>query len=205
MKCNNCQQEGHIALECKNDRPIDRSNVPDKTDEEAWNLMAEADKANDVDDFKEAMAMYVKAVPKTTHTDLSRGMEGNNFKFHLIALEKPIQDTLTLVDLQGKIDRKFMVTVQRSLEPRRKKDADFWPKSRDENLRRLENAGTLENRGVSKCNRCGELGHTSKGCQREREERGKPEDKCVICSEPGHRARDCTQPRVDRYACRNCG
>ena len=48
------------------------------------------------------------------------------------------------------------------------------------------------------------LGHISKHCTEEREEREQVQIKCIICEEIGHRARDCKQPRVDPNACRNC-
>lgn len=50
-----------------------------------------------------------------------------------------------------------------------------------------------------------ELGHISKNCKEEREERTvRPEVKCMNCQELGHRARDCKQERFDPFACKNC-
>ena len=100
------------------------------------------------------MEQYVKAVPDATYQELEQGLRGQEFTYRLVALEKPIMDTYTVMDLQGQLDRKFTVSVQTSLEPRRKKDAEMWPKSVEENFERLANCGIPVDRQVPKCLRC---------------------------------------------------
>lgn len=102
-----------------------------------------------------------------------------------------------------------------------------WPASPEENLKRLENAGLPMDRGIPKCNRCGEMGHMSRNCSQEYDARmiEKPEIKCfncmlappcLLCStnpntggETTHRVRDCPnertfgQPRAPRE-CKIC-
>ena len=68
---------------------------------------------------------------------------------------KPVQDRHTLVDLQGKLDRKFTVSIQLGFDPCRVKDLAMWPKDPAENYERLANAGLPEDRRVPKCIRCG--------------------------------------------------
>lgn len=51
-----------------------------------------------------------------------------------------------------------------------------------------------------------ELGHISKNCPNERQERDKVQISCNNCKEIGHRMRDCPEPRIEQSArtCRNC-
>ena len=59
------------------------------------------------------------------------------------------------MNLQGKLDCKYSISIQLSAEPHRKKEAGFWPKSPEENLERLKDAGVPVDRKVMKCIRCG--------------------------------------------------
>lgn len=99
-----------------------------------------------------------------------------------------------------------------------------WPATPEENLERLDDAGIPLDRGVPKCTRCGEMGHSVRACEQERVEVERVEVKvshrsmpgphccvflmakqCVNCDEAGHRVRDCPIKRKDKFACRNCG
>ena len=51
--CKNCQQEGHITLECKNPRKFDLSGVADKDPDTAWEDVKNADAAGDFDLIRE--------------------------------------------------------------------------------------------------------------------------------------------------------
>ena len=44
---------GHKALECKENRVIDYTGIPDKDPEVAWNAIKEAANRRDLDDLKE--------------------------------------------------------------------------------------------------------------------------------------------------------
>ncbi|KAG7009356.1 hypothetical protein G7Y79_00003g012240 [Physcia stellaris] len=190
-KCKNCQEEGHQTMECTNNRVFDTSGLDVKSAEDAWNAIEQADQEKDLDDLQLAIKVYIKAVPDTTWEQLERAFRVHDFNTYLIAQEKEeIMSTYTLINLQGKLDQKYQAG---------------WPSSPEENLQRLKNAGLPYERGVPKCNRCNELGHTVRACPEEAMEiTDRVEVKCVNCEAVGHRARDCPEPRKDRFACRNC-
>ncbi|KAI9826675.1 MAG: hypothetical protein M1819_007309 [Sarea resinae] len=202
--CSNCKQEGHKVLECKNNRVFDLSKIPDMDPDEAWEMLKKADAERDLDDFRDGVKIYAKAVPGTTYAQLERAFRDKGFGVYLIARTKEIAVTQTIIDLQGKLECEFEVGYYFSPRPRRINAAINWPSSPEENLERLENAGTVQDRGVSKCGNCNELGHSARFCTQEKEEIERAGVKCVNCEEVGHRARDCPQPRVDKFACRNC-
>ncbi|KAL9116604.1 MAG: hypothetical protein Q9187_006870, partial [Circinaria calcarea] len=202
--CRNCKKEGHKAMDCKENRLLDWSKIADKTPEDAWEGMKVADADRDLDDLREAVKVYVKAVPDTTYEQLERAYRQMNFQVHLIASEKEVTDTFTLVNFQGKQDCKYTVGYFFSDKPPRSFLKEGWPASPEENLVRLRDAGIPMDRGVPKCGNCDELGHIAKHCKEEKAVVDRVEVKCVNCEEIGHRARDCTKARTDRYACRNC-
>ncbi len=61
---------------------------------------------------------------------------------------------MTIVDLEGKIDRKYVVGLYYSNKPRNAKAAERWPSSPEENLERLANAGFVMDRMIPKCSNC---------------------------------------------------
>ena len=74
---------------------------------------------------------------------------------YLIAKEQAVSDTHTIINLQGKIDQKYAVSVQHTAKPRRAKFAEGWPPTPEENLTRLTEAGFVMDRMVPKCGNCG--------------------------------------------------
>lgn len=50
---------------------------------------------------------------------------------------------------------RYVVQFSLSPYPKRKATAGGWPPSPAENLKRLEDAGVVEDRGVPKCTNCG--------------------------------------------------
>ena len=48
-----CAHLGHKAIECKEDRALDWSKVPDVDPEEAWETLSRADQERDLDDLRE--------------------------------------------------------------------------------------------------------------------------------------------------------
>jgi hypothetical protein len=93
--------------------------------------------------------------------DIEKSLRANNNNVHLIGLEKEIEDTQTIVDLQGRTGRKYVVGFYLGEKPRRAKATASWPKSPEENLERLKDAGLVMNAHKIKCDRCnGEsIGH----------------------------------------------
>ena len=166
--------------------------------------------------------VYVKAVPTTTYSELEKAFRNAAMNTYLIAYEKEVTDTFTLMDLQGNLDRKYTVGYFLNSKAQRGKLKEGWPESPEENLTRLEQAGIPVDRKIPKCTNCesesgpgrfslhvanpAELGHIAKSCTEDARERSdKVEVRCVNCDDVGHRVRDCPKPRKDRFACRNCG
>lgn len=140
--------------------------------------------------------------------------------------EREIGDCHTVVNLQGKLNCKYVVGLYFSDKPQRINLKERWPATPGENLERLAEAGFPLDRQIPKCSNCGskprlsssdltvislltfcpqEMGHIMKSCKEELSVVERVEVKCVNCKQPGHRARDCKEARVDRFACRNCG
>ncbi|MCJ1397213.1 hypothetical protein MMC11_000405 [Xylographa trunciseda] len=202
--CRNCKKEGHKVTECTENRAIDMSTVADLKPDAAWDKLVKADKERELDDFREALKEYTKAVPDSTYDQLEHSFRHLTFNTHIIAYEKEMTDTYTLMNLNGKLDCKYHVGFFFSDKPTRVSLKEGWPSSPEENQRRLKDAGIPVERGIPKCSNCDELGHISKSCPQEKVEREQLGVKCVNCEEVGHRARNCTQARKDRFACRNC-
>ncbi|KAL8805940.1 MAG: hypothetical protein Q9200_005227 [Gallowayella weberi] len=198
-------------IECTNNKVFDFENVVEMSEEDAWDHVIkagrEAAETRDLDEFREAIKVYQKAVKDVSYEQLELAFRTHELGIFITALELregELLDTHTLVDLSGKKDCKYKVGYFFKKTPRTGKLAEVWPASEEENLARLKDAGAPYERGIPKCIRCKEMGHTVKSCTVEEGEIEKPTIKCVICEAEGHRARDCKQVRVDRFACRNC-
>ncbi|KAL9066974.1 MAG: hypothetical protein Q9161_007218 [Pseudevernia consocians] len=195
----------HQTSECKANRVFDTSQVADMSAEDAWEALKKADKERDLDDFREAFKVYTKAAPDATYDELEIAFRFCSFNTYLIATENELPKTYTYVNLQGELDKTYKVGFHLSPKPRRETAKQGWPETPKENIQRLKNAGLPMERGIPKCMRCNELGHTTRACPEEAvENTDKVQVKCVNCEEVGHRVRDCPMPRVDKFACRNC-
>jgi hypothetical protein len=149
-------------------------------------------------------------------------LRSDNMNVHLIAQVKEVPDTMTIVDLQGRGNRKYVVGFYFSAEPRRRAIKASWPKSPEENIERLKEAGLVMDAFKMKCikckgrpflpsiflhraNRVTEFGHIAKKCTAEAiTEPDRPKIECINCREEGHRARDCPKERFDPTLCHNC-
>jgi hypothetical protein len=96
--------------------------------------------------------VLVKAVPDMTYVQLEKEFRERDYNVYLIAMEKDIEATQTIVNIQGKIGCKFAVFYFLSDKPSRPNMKERWPKSPEENLERLEDAGVPMDSGVVKCN-----------------------------------------------------
>jgi hypothetical protein len=124
----------------------------------AWAELQQAVKDSDLDDIKEALSKYVKAVPNMTYVALEQAFRNQDLGVYVIALERELSQTYTNMDLQGNLDRKYTVSYRFSQKPKRPKEAEGWPASAEENLKRLNDAGEPIDRGVSLCGNCEQLG-----------------------------------------------
>ncbi|KAF9882341.1 zinc knuckle transcription factor [Colletotrichum karsti] len=203
--CRNCHEEGHAVVECKNPRKIDLSMVEDVEADQAWNEIIEAASERDGVEAKEAVLKYIKHFPEMTYTDLEEAFRGQEMGVYLIATERALAPTHTNMDLQGNLEKKYTIQYRFNPNPERAREKESWPPSPQENMARLKDAGEPVSRLMQKCNNCDELGHTSKACPQEANEKVRVTITCYNCGEEGHRVRDCPTPRVDKFACKNCG
>lgn len=206
--CKNCEEpevDGHTTATCKNRRKIQRPPVVEGQAEEAWHLLEAAAREGDMEDVKEAMKMYTDALPDVTYLDLEEAFRNMNIPVYLVAIEKSVINSFTVVDLQGNTDKQYVVWIRKSPKPSRPYEAEMWPDTSEENFERLKDAGVVESRRAVRCSGCGELGHTRKYYQDAVPvvTQGSAIH-CYNCSEDGHRYRDCQKPREDKNVCRNC-
>lgn len=143
--------------------------IDEKSDEEAWKALQEADKEKDLDEIKkvlpslpyplagstltslQAVFAYAKAFPSLNLAELETTFRDSGMNTYLIAKEQEISDTHTIVNLQGVKDQKFVISYQFSNKPKRAKFAEGWPTSKEENLTRLAEAGFVMDGLVIKC------------------------------------------------------
>ncbi|KAK4121293.1 hypothetical protein N657DRAFT_578054 [Parathielavia appendiculata] len=204
--CKNCGEAGHTVSACDGARKIDRSHLQDMKTEDAWALINRAVNERDIDDVKEAIQTYVKSAPNTTYAELERTFRDQSVPLWLIAIEKPLADTFTNMDLQGNLKKKYTVTYRFQWNPPRPRDRELWPNNVDENIERLKDAGEVVYGGLPKCRNCDQVGHIAKSCPEEKVEKvNTGVIICFACQKEGHRRRDCPEPRVDKFACKNCG
>ncbi|TEY27412.1 hypothetical protein BOTCAL_1115g00030 [Botryotinia calthae] len=194
-----------VKRKCKNPRKIERNDVEDVAAEIAWENLIKQSQEGDFDDMKYEVMKYIKASPDATYVQLENAFRTQNIPIYLIAMEKELTQTYTNMDLQGNLDRKYSVSWRKSSKHSRPKEKESWPRTLEENLERLADAGEPVDRGVPLCSRCNELGHTVKHCTEERVDSERVQVQCFNCSEiSGHRVRDCPIPRENKFACRNC-
>lgn len=145
-------------MECKNPRKVNRDHIEDVLAEVAWEKIKAAAEEKDFDEVKIAVNEYVKAVPETTYVELERAFRNQGVEVYIIALERDLATTYSIMDLQGNLDRKFCISYRKSANPARPKEHEGWPEP-EENLVRLADAGEPIDRGISKCSNCNEYVH----------------------------------------------
>lgn len=177
---------------------VNRDDIANVTADEAWEKIKQAATERDVDDAKEAIREYVKALNgDVTYRDLQQALIEQDIGLWLIATERPLLNVLTNMDFQGNIGKKYTVSYRFTEKANRPRELEGWPKNRDEILSRLDDAGEAVDSLIPLCLNCKELGHISKSCPQERAERSdEPKITCHNCGTDGHRVRDCRLPLI---------
>lgn len=181
-----------MAADCKAPRKIDRSNVETVDAEVSWKRIRDAATARDVDDAKAGVQQYIKANPDMTYLELEKALRSQNIPLFLVAIEKPdLLPTLTLMDMQGHCDKKYIVSYRFSDKAARPRERALFPKDAAENLTRLGDAGEPTENGKRRCYNCDAYGHSASSCPEMKVEREHTVIKCTNCDVVGHRVRDC--------------
>ena len=183
-----------MAKTCENARKVNRDDVADVSPEDAWAKIKKAANERDIDDAKEGIQEYIKALNgELTLRELQQGLMNADIKLFLIGIERPLLGTFTNMDFQGNTGKKYSVSYRFSDRPQRPKEKENWPESHAEILARLDDAGEVVDSGMRRCNNCSEIGHRSKECPEEKVDKSdlQPKVTCFNCKEDGHRTRDC--------------
>jgi hypothetical protein len=123
---------------------------------EAWEKVVNAAKAQDIDAFRNALKSYARALDEDFNlVQVEEALRDNELPVFLIAKKQEIAVNMTIVDFIGNPGREYVVSVQLSPKPRRKKMAEGWPETPEENLKRLTSAGFVQDIGVPLCSNCG--------------------------------------------------
>jgi hypothetical protein len=155
MVCKLCKQEGHKALDCKGRRMPDWTGIPELAAGEAWAKLVDAAKLKDIDVFRVALKAYARAVNEEFRLpDVETALREDNLPIYLIAKQQEVAMNMTIIDLIGNPGREYVLTIQLSDKPRRKKMAEGWPESPAQNVERLASAGFVQDIGVPLCSNC---------------------------------------------------
>jgi len=164
---------------------IDRSSLPDCSEDDAWAMLKDASDDFDAADAREAINILAKANPNVTYLQVEKELRKRGLKIFLIGLKKEVAKAFTNVALDGAKDREFTLGIFKAPACPRPVLMPTWPKDAADNLARLENTGVPLERGVPICTNCGELGHVRKNCTQEQEGTDRVKIHCVLCEEDG--------------------
>jgi hypothetical protein len=156
QECKLCKKTGHKAAECTNRRAPDWTGVPEVDAESAWRSVVDAAKAKDLDTFRVALKAYARSLDEDFNLhSVELALREDNLPVYLIAMKQEIAINHTIVDMIGNPGREHVLSIQLSDKPRRKKMSEGWPESPEENLKRLESCGYVQDIGVPLCGNCG--------------------------------------------------
>lgn len=156
MVCKLCKQEGHKAAECTSRRMPDWTGVPEIDAGDAWVALVDSANQKDIDAFRVALKAYARALDESFNLqDIESALREDKLPIYLIAKKQEIAVNMTVVDMIGNPGREYVLSVQLSEKPRRKKMAEGWPESPEQNLERLASAGFVQDIGVPLCSNCG--------------------------------------------------
>ena len=124
--------------------------------ETAWKAVVDSAKDKDLDTLRSAIKAYARAVEdKFSLQDVEKALRDADLPMYLIAMKQEIAVNHTIVDMIGNPGREFVLSFQLSGKPRRKRMAEGWPKTPEENMQRLASCGFVQDIGVPLCGNCG--------------------------------------------------
>lgn len=186
-----------MKYSCEKPRKVNRDHVADVDADVAWEKIKQGVAERDIDDVKEGVAEYVKALDgAVTYREMQEALIDQGTNLWFIGTERALVGAFTNMDLQGNMSKTYTVSYRFSEKPERPIEIEGWPKTREEILSRLDDAGDVVATGKSRCHNCNEFGHMSKDCAQEKIENTDAKKVCCSnCNEDGHRLRDCEPSR----------
>ncbi|KND89636.1 hypothetical protein TOPH_05772, partial [Tolypocladium ophioglossoides CBS 100239] len=161
---------GHMKRSCENARKVNRDHIADLSPDEAWAKLQKAVAERDIDDTKEAVQEYVKALGGAiSYRDLQEAMLNNSINLFFIATERDLVNVFTNMDLQGNMGKKYSISYRFSEKPDRPREADkSGHKVADcEEPPNLDNVECrkCQERSKVQCTNCQQFGHTKVRCK----------------------------------------
>lgn len=145
----------------------------------------------DAIELKDILPKLFKHHPDMTYIELENTFREKDLKVWIIAMERVMLPTMLLMDLQGNLGKQWCISYRFSPKADRPKEFEAWPKSLEENMERLADAGEPVLNHRPRCLNCKEMGHISRNCPEEKIEAEKATIRCYNCDSDGHRVRDC--------------
>ncbi|GMF69436.1 unnamed protein product [Aspergillus oryzae] len=127
----------------------------------AWENTSAGNEQNDDNkcrktiDCKENRKFDLNNVPDKLPEEAWAAMQKASEEKDLEDFREPVGDCISVINLQGKLDCKYVVGFYYSPKPQRANLKERWPESVEENLERLEDAGIPYDREIPKCSNCG--------------------------------------------------
>jgi hypothetical protein len=95
----------------------------------AWIALIDAAKAKDLDTFRVSLKAYARATMNDFDLPgVEKALREDELAIFLIAKQQEIAANMTIIDLIGNPDCKYVLSIQLSAKPRRAKMAAGWPK-----------------------------------------------------------------------------
>ncbi|KAG0192203.1 hypothetical protein DFQ28_009876 [Apophysomyces sp. BC1034] len=164
-RCRHCGASSHLVFR---NCPF----IPLLDPKQAWVRVLQACERLDIDLFMESLALYSKSRPDETLQDISGKLCDYGSKLQLLAVERDLPQTATVMDLQGRILCRYVaLAVVLEIDDHGKDPLHSlsylpgFPPTWEQNFLRLADAGFFSDKNqIPICRPCGRTGHWLADC-----------------------------------------